>query len=134
MKDAAAAAAAGEAAAAAETEALEVEAVAAAAAVAAAVETEEGAAARVEVKLARELEEPGVPGGCRCDMKCISPPCPFGTKNTRTQFWQRRPSPRSRATFFARNGTCADCAGRTASVKTRTSPPPPTWRQPSPGG
>ena len=47
--------------------------------------------------------------------------------------WRGRPPSRSRVTFFAISVTYAECDGRTESVKTRTFPPPHTWRKPSPG-
>ena len=52
----------------------------------------------------------------------------WGRKN-RILSWRGRSSPQSRVKFFVRTGTCADCAGRTASVKTRTFLSLQTWRK-----
>ena len=110
-----------------EVEAVEVEASVAAVeaeAVEADAETEEGAEARVGVALVLDLEEPKLSIGCRCAMKRICPPCPFGTGKGCAPFWRVQSSPWYRVTLFAITGTCAECAGRTPSVKTHTFPPP----------
>ena len=100
----------------------------------AAADIEEGAEERVGVAPSIEVEEPEVTQWCRCAIMYICPPYTFGTGKTCVLFWWERSSSQSRVMLFVRTGTCADCDGRTASVKTRTFLPPQTCRQSLPGG
>ena len=103
------------------TEMVEVESGAAAAE--AATEEEERAYFRVGGALLQGHKETEVPRGCGCTMNIIYLPFPFGTGKTHKPFWRGRSYPQSRATFFARTGTCKDCTGRTTNGKTHTFPP-----------
>ena len=62
---------------------------------------------------------------CGCAMKLICPPCPLGLGRTCGPFWQGWSSSPCTFMFFIITGIFAGCAGKTAIVKTCTSPPPP---------
>ena len=89
-----------------------------------ATDMEEGADARVGVDTTLEVEEPEVQQGCRCAMMCICLPYPFEMGKNHIRLWRVWSSPQSRVTLFVRTGTCADCAGRTVSVKNCMFLPP----------
>ena len=94
----------------------------------------EATAALVGIKNPRPRRWPrGSPHKLRCDMTRTCSPCPIRMGRNRGTFWQGIHPPHCTAMLFAINGFCAGCAGRTASIKTRTSPPPMSWQPPSPG-
>ena len=97
-----------------------------------ATEMEERVEAQFGEVAAVEVEDPEVTQGCECAMMHIFPPCPFETGKMRILSCQGKSSPQYRVTFFARTSTYVDCVGRTASIKTRTFPPPQKCRQPLP--
>ena len=88
---------------------------------------EERAEARFGEAPAEEMDKPEVPQRCERTMIHICPTYPFGTGKTCVLSYWGQSSPQSRISLFSRTDTCADCAGRTASVKTCMFPPSQTW-------
>ena len=69
---------------------------------------------------------------CGRAMTCTCHSCPFRMGKTCGPFWQGGSFPPCTVTVFSRAIIFVGCAGRTANVKTFTSPPP-RWQPTSPG-
>ena len=63
--------------------------------------------------------------GCRCNPMCTFPTRTFGKGRTRGLSWKGRYSSPCTDMLLVRNGICEVCTGRTVSIKTCTSLPPP---------